>query len=350
MSPIASVQYDYDQFQRLSSTSQTQLNFNGHHWPVLQEEDLSNIQSNTKDSERWEIIFKDSSRFWVHYIFHPIVVFIGTAGNAVTIYILTRKPMRSSTNVYLTALATSDLFYLFFSFTMSWRHFPMVNKNLVVLDIQPLGLWLTDASSSTSVWLTVSFTVERYIAVCHPMKRKIYCTEMRALGVSILVYVTCFALTATTPFEWRAVVDLNQTEEYNETSYGLESTEFGRSDTYRIVYHWFTIISFVILPLVTLGILNYFLIKAVRSSRLERMCLTNEKLSSILKLQATRNENRITVTLIAVVILFSFVKCHALVLIYTSIHMPDPGTKEAKLWVGGWVLGNILQLVGGNHG
>lgn len=47
----------------------------------------------------WDLAFRDSSRFWVQYVLVPLVVIIGVMGNAVTIYILTRRPMRSSTNV-----------------------------------------------------------------------------------------------------------------------------------------------------------------------------------------------------------------------------------------------------------
>lgn len=47
----------------------------------------------------WDLAFRDSCRFWVQHVFVPLVVIIGVMGNAVTIYILTRRPMRSSTNV-----------------------------------------------------------------------------------------------------------------------------------------------------------------------------------------------------------------------------------------------------------
>lgn len=47
----------------------------------------------------WDLAFRDSCRFWVQHVLVPIVVIIGVMGNAVTIYILTRRPMRSSTNV-----------------------------------------------------------------------------------------------------------------------------------------------------------------------------------------------------------------------------------------------------------
>jgi len=47
----------------------------------------------------WEEEFRDLSRFWAGRVLVPIVVFIGVLGNLVTIYILTRRPMRSSTNV-----------------------------------------------------------------------------------------------------------------------------------------------------------------------------------------------------------------------------------------------------------
>ncbi|CAL8123658.1 unnamed protein product [Orchesella dallaii] len=290
----------------------------------------------------WAETFRDMSRFWVQRVLVPIVIIIGVLGNAVTIYILTRRPMRSSTNVYLTALAVSDLLFLLFSFSMSWRHYPFINTIWFYWWYTPFGLWMTDASSSTSVWLIVSFTIERYIAVCHPMRGKVFCTEERAFRVAIAVYLICFAVTASTMFEWRAAIAPNQTNAWNETIYTLESTEFGDNTTYRLVYHWFTTVFFVLLPVVILAIFNFFLIHAVRKSRNVRKVMTNQ-MSSVRQVQIMRQENRITLILIVVVIVFLICQLPtALVLIYTSIHVVQVNSVEDNVLRG---LGNIFNLL-----
>jgi hypothetical protein len=60
---------------------------------------LSDTNAGGDGSISWEEVFRDNSRFWVQRVLVPIVVIIGVMGNLITIYILTRRPMRSSTNV-----------------------------------------------------------------------------------------------------------------------------------------------------------------------------------------------------------------------------------------------------------
>ncbi|KAJ8922265.1 hypothetical protein NQ315_004203 [Exocentrus adspersus] len=144
-----------------------------------------------------------ASRFWVQRVLVPITIMIGVAGNTITVMVLTRKRMRSSTNVYLSALAIADIIYLFFVFLLSFKHYSNIHDGKYVLYWRFLGMtyWFCDAASSTSIWLTVSFTVERYIAVCHPIKGKVFCTERRAKSIIVIVYMFCILTTASTAFE-----------------------------------------------------------------------------------------------------------------------------------------------------
>jgi len=67
-----------------------------------------------------------------------------------------------------------------------------------------VGHQLTDTCSNTGVWLTVTFTVERYICVCFPMKAIAWCTPGRARHIIIAVCVGAALLTAPEFFATKA--------------------------------------------------------------------------------------------------------------------------------------------------
>ncbi|KAG5867916.1 hypothetical protein JTB14_022609 [Gonioctena quinquepunctata] len=148
------------------------------------------------------------SRFYVQKVFVPILLCIGLVGNTITVMVLTRRRMRSSTNTYLSALAIADIIQLIFGFLLSFEHDDIHDKKYELYwRFYGLTHWLCDAANGTSVWLAVSFTVERYIAVCFPMKGKVFCTERRAKSIIVIVYIFCLVTTATTAFEYQLAFD-----------------------------------------------------------------------------------------------------------------------------------------------
>lgn len=98
-------------------------------------------------------------------------------------------------------------------------------------------------TANTSVWLTVTFTVERYIAVCHPIRGRLLCTESRAKKVIVAVYVACFLAPITTPLEY-SVQEVNDTKT-NTTRVVVGYSSLGEDETYQTVFYWFTSITFV---------------------------------------------------------------------------------------------------------
>jgi len=114
------------------------------------------------------------TRLIVQKVLIPCVVLFGVSGNLVNVAVLTRRSMKSSTNSYLTALAVYDILYLIFALTMTLNHYGGVSGSAWYRHYRlPIGRPLTDTASNTGIWLTLTFTVERYIGVCHPMKGKV---------------------------------------------------------------------------------------------------------------------------------------------------------------------------------
>ncbi|XP_049813694.1 uncharacterized protein LOC126260411 [Schistocerca nitens] len=98
------------------------------------------------------LAFRETSRFVVQRILVPILTVIGVTGNMATTVVLSRPRMRSSTNTYLCALAVSDLLYLCFILTLSFKHYPGMDqeRHSRYWYYLPYGHWLTDATSSNA--------------------------------------------------------------------------------------------------------------------------------------------------------------------------------------------------------
>ncbi|XP_064596780.1 FMRFamide receptor-like [Liolophura sinensis] len=240
------------------------------------------------------------TRFYVQKIFVPIVVTVGILGNICNIVVLSHPRMTSSTNVYLTILAACDMLYLVFSLTLgfvfcSYRDMPESSFQYI-----PYGRVLSDIFGNTAVWLTVAFTIERYIGVCHPMKGKIWCTVTRARWIVLHTFLICLTITFPEFFEME-IAEVRDVSA-NTTYYICRGTELSESHSYQIGYYWFYVTFFTLLPLLLLAIFNSFLIKSVWEAIRIRRELQNS--SSRRDNRTHQEQHRITIMLITVVIMF----------------------------------------------
>ncbi|XP_028286343.1 thyrotropin releasing hormone receptor 2 [Parambassis ranga] len=124
-----------------------------------------------------------------------LVCCVGIVGNImVVLVVLTTRHMRTPTNCYLVSLAIADLMVL-------------VAAGLPTVADSLRGTWIFGHAGCQ--WITylqylginvsscsiTAFTVERYIAICHPMKAQTVCTVSRAkriiAGVWIFTCVYC---------------------------------------------------------------------------------------------------------------------------------------------------------------
>ena len=134
----------------------------------------------------------------------PIVIAFGVVANMVNIAVLTRRSMKSSTNHYLSALAVYDVLYLALVFVLILRHQDAaVAASDWYARYHVHVMWLSNTCSNTAVWLTVTFTVERYIGVCHPMRGKVWCTPSRARIVIVVVCLAAAVITFPEFFEFQ---------------------------------------------------------------------------------------------------------------------------------------------------
>ncbi|EDV45838.1 uncharacterized protein LOC6550978 [Drosophila erecta] len=141
-------------------------------------------------------------RHVVQRILVPCVFVIGLLGNSVSIYVLTRKRMRCTTNIYLTALAITDIAYLTCQLILSLQHYDYTKYHLKLYwQLYGYFVWLCDSFGYISIYIAVCFTIERFIAIRYPLKRQTFCTESLAKKVIAAVAIFCLLSTLSTAFE-----------------------------------------------------------------------------------------------------------------------------------------------------
>ncbi|XP_043072003.1 uncharacterized protein LOC6564639 [Drosophila grimshawi] len=147
-------------------------------------------------------------RHVVQRILVPCVFVIGLLGNSVSIYVLTRKRMRCTTNIYLSALAITDIAYLTFVLILSLKHYEYIKYHCELYwRLYGFVMWLCDACAYISIYIAVCFTIERFIAIRYPLKRQTFCTESLAKKVIAAVALFCLLTTLSTAFEHTYDID-----------------------------------------------------------------------------------------------------------------------------------------------
>lgn len=221
------------------------------------------------------------------YLF-PIVCVTGIIGNLLTFVVFIKFKPRSSTNVYLTALAISDtikllcdfLYFIVVFLEKIERHDDSVK---VFVTLYPVAHYILNFSLCNTAWLTVSVAIERYIYMKWPERARTICTITRAKITCCVVWLV--AMLITVPFALRyeqisinGSIDINVTHMWNND----------RMDAYV----WFQNILRSIVPLIVLIIINTWII------------MTLSRASKEYYQRPLACKNRVTVMLVAIIIAF----------------------------------------------
>ena len=234
--------------------------------------------------------------FWGILI--PIIALVGIIGNSLTIMVLWRREMKSTTIYFLRTLVITDMGIIIggvlglsiIAITQSnpdmWRF-----NDIVYPHIFTATNYMVMTLQMINVWVTVAVTVERYIAICHPFRSVRLLKKRNAYIIIASVIIVSFLYNAPRCFAY----EISSAPCVYGTCYSVISSEFGKTgfftDTYSI---WLYLFLIYIFPFMILSVLNTLLIIELMNMRRRRL-ITNERESS---------ETNMSVVLVLIVVVF----------------------------------------------
>ncbi len=179
----------------------------------------------------------------------PIIFILGIVGNTLTILVMRRKRLRGSTAcVYLPLIAFFDSLALIFGMIPEWIEASFKYK---FKEIHPATCKFEKFSFYTcadvAIWLLVAFNLDRFVAVCFPLKRTKICVNRRAwiiaAGLLLLGFIKNF------PVFW--------TRGYQKFDDGYE-TNCGRPHEYfeKYVRPWIAFTCVSLIPFIFITTFN----------------------------------------------------------------------------------------------
>ncbi|XP_040181073.1 growth hormone secretagogue receptor type 1-like [Rana temporaria] len=160
-----------------------------------QEEDMSVNNTNNRSGsstndtvDHTSSLFKDEILIPVTIIFTALFV-LGVTGNLITILLFKRyRDMRSTVNMYLSSMAVSDIL-IFLGLPSDlyriWKYKPYIFGDFICKFL----MYLSETCTHCTILHITTMSVERYLAICYPLKAKIMITKKR---VKIIIGILWF--------------------------------------------------------------------------------------------------------------------------------------------------------------
>ena len=243
-----------------------------------------------------------------------LLCLFGFTGNTLSMICLWRDKSKTATPFLLVSLEVADTMFLvtvlilrvctsIHTFT-GWledlmRVFPYLGTY-----VWPFAL----ISECATIYLTLLVTVNRYISVCRPYEASDLCSIYHARRHVVGVTLFCIIYNFPRFFEYKVTRYMNM---FGKEEIRSVPSKLGENIYYQIIYSniLYFLVMFLI-PLVTLVILNYKLVTALRKTKKKRsQLLSNSSGES----SHSRSEDDITLILIVVVLVFVICQTPALI-------------------------------------
>ena len=157
---------------------------------------------NNTDSGLAEHFYKDYNRRIITIVI-PIVVALGLLGNISFLFVICRlKCMRNMTNFYLANLAIADVCVLSaasIQYFWSYSYSAPLDISLIGYTFKtPFGCSLPNVLNYScyfaSIWFITLVAMERYLAICHPLKHIMIRGKGRAIRLVAMAWLLSFSM------------------------------------------------------------------------------------------------------------------------------------------------------------
>ncbi|XP_055644320.1 FMRFamide receptor [Toxorhynchites rutilus septentrionalis] len=247
--------------------------------------------------------------FWVSGIIMNAVALLGILGNILSMVILSRPQMRSSINYLLIGLARCDTVVILTSMLLfgipaiyPYTGYLFYYYYVIHPVISPVVYPLAMTVQTASVYLTLTVTLERYVAVCHPLRARALCTYGRARIYVIAILI--LSLLYNLPRFWEVTVSSFDHPDY-KGAYCVSASALRTHDLYIKVYvHWMYTVFIYLLPFSAISFFNAMIYQQVRKANRERQRLSRSE----------KREIGLATMLICVVIVFLLCNLPAMVI------------------------------------
>uniref|UniRef100_A0A8C4RYU2 Growth hormone secretagogue receptor type 1 n=1 Tax=Erpetoichthys calabaricus TaxID=27687 RepID=A0A8C4RYU2_ERPCA len=121
---------------------------------------------------------------------------VGVCGNTMTILIIRRyKDMKTTTNLYLSSMAVSDLIILLclpFDLYRLWKYYPWIFGEVICR----LFHYINEGCTYATILHITALSIERYLAICFPLKAKVFVTRRRVKYAIVLLWTLALSSAA----------------------------------------------------------------------------------------------------------------------------------------------------------